>query len=145
METIPSRATMPALLLAAALVVAGCTASGAPAASHAKAAEVEVIEGSTLKLVRLTPEAADRLGIATAATIADGRKLVVPYGAIFYDPNGAPWVYVERAPLQFVREAVTIDDIDGDLATLAAGPAAGTNVVTTGVAELYGTEFEVGH
>ena len=32
-----------------------------------------------------------------------------------------------------------------DLAVLTGGPAAGTAVVSVGAAELYGTEFGVGH
>ena len=37
------------------------------------------------------------------------------------------------------------DSIQGDLAVLAAGPPVGATVVTAGAAELFGTEFGVGH
>ena len=36
-------------------------------------------------------------------------------------------------------------DIDGDVAVLSSGPPVGTRIVTVGVAELFGTEFGVGH
>jgi hypothetical protein len=146
MHTTVPRA-LPALLLGGVLaaLAAGCTASSGPAPSAVEPAVVEDIDGSEIKLVRLTPEAANRLGIVTASTLEEGNRLVVPYGAVFYDPDGGAWVYVEREPLQFVREAVTVDVIEGDLATLTDGPAPGANVVSTGVAELYGTEFKVGH
>jgi hypothetical protein len=48
-----------------------------------------------------------------------------------------------------VRQSVTVADVipnsGGGLAVLSAGPTAGTTVVSVGVAELFGTEFEVGH
>jgi hypothetical protein len=146
MRSVVPRA-IPALVLGSVLaaLAAGCTAQGAPAASPDEPAHVEEIEGSELKLVRLTPEAAGRLGIATTQSVADGTGIVVPYGAIFYDPKGAAWVYVEGAPLEYVRQEVSVDAIEGDLARLTEGPEAGSSVVSTGVAELYGTEFEVGH
>ena len=34
---------------------------------------------------------------------------------------------------------------NGDYAVLSDGPAAGTPVVSVGVAELFGAEFDVGH
>jgi hypothetical protein len=40
----------------------------------------------------------------------------------------------------FIREAVTILRIDGDVAVLQSGPPVGTSVVTVGTAELLGTE-----
>ena len=47
------------------------------------------------------------------------------------------------APLTFVREGVVIERIKGDHAYLKEGPPAGTQVVTVGVPELYGTEVGV--
>jgi hypothetical protein len=47
-------------------------------------------------------------------------------------------------PLTYVRQRVSVDYVDRDLAVLTAGPAVGTAIVTEGVAELYGTEIGVG-
>jgi hypothetical protein len=44
-----------------------------------------------------------------------------------------------------VREQIDVDYIQEGLAYLSRGPAPGTSIATVGVAELYGTEFEVGH
>lgn len=72
------------------------------------------------------------------------RRMVVPYSAVIYDLQGATWVYVSPEPLVFVREPVTIDYIQGDLAVLSEGPDIGTEVATVGVAELYGADTGVG-
>ena len=63
---------------------------------------------------------------------------------MLYDPNGDTWAYTNPEPLVFVRAPITVVTIDGNRAVLSAGPAAGTQVVTVGAAELLGTEYEVG-
>jgi hypothetical protein len=70
---------------------------------------------------------------------------VVPYSALLYDIHGKTWVYKSPEPLTFVRHQVEVDYIEGDAVVLSDGPPAGTGVVTVGAAELYGTEFKVGH
>ena len=73
-------------------------------------------------------------------------RKVIPYAAVIYDVNGDTWVYTNLEPLVFIRESVSIDYIEGDLAFLAegsAGSAAGTQIVTVGGAELYGAETGV--
>jgi len=69
----------------------------------------------------------------------------VPYGALIYDPQGKTWVYTSPKPRTFVRQNIEVDYIEGNLVFLAEGPPTGTEVATVGVAELYGTEFKVGH
>ena len=44
----------------------------------------------------------------------------------------------------FIREPVTVDDVEADVAILSSGPEIGTPVVTVGVAELFGTENGIG-
>jgi hypothetical protein len=46
--------------------------------------------------------------------------------------------------MTFVRQKVEVD-LEGLIAVLSDGPAAGTLVASVGAAELYGTEFAVGH
>jgi hypothetical protein len=148
------------------LVLAGLS----PAACHRgpstqakiKPAHVERVEGTGLSRVILTARAAERLNITTVPVrevqptrsgsvhevqMAQSgvRRKVVPYAAVLYDTHGDTWVYTSPEPLVFVRHRITIDRIAGDLAILADGPPAGTAVVTVGAAELFGTEFEIGH
>jgi len=69
---------------------------------------------------------------------------VVPRAAILYDIYGGTWVYESAAPQTYVRRRVEVRDVIGDLAVLSRGPATGTHVVTSGAAELFGTEFGAG-
>lgn len=69
---------------------------------------------------------------------------VIPYAALIYDTEGNNFVYVkEPNALSFLRQSVTVDFIKGNLAYLTEGPAANIEVVTVGVAELYGVETGV--
>jgi hypothetical protein len=68
---------------------------------------------------------------------------IIPYTTVIYDVNGETWVYTNPEPLVFIRESIQIDYIEGDTAFLREGPAAGTQIVTVGGAELYGTETGV--
>jgi RND family efflux transporter MFP subunit len=70
--------------------------------------------------------------------------LVVPKAALLHDAYGGTWVYVVRAPQQYARQRVAVDDISGGDAILSRGPAVGARVVTDGAAELFGVEFGVG-
>ncbi|MBA2598141.1 MAG: hypothetical protein H0V00_16065 [Chloroflexia bacterium] len=105
---------------------------------------VETIEGSDLKRVTLSERAAERLGIATAPVVADegsgAGQTTIPYSAVIYDEHGGTWAYTTTEPLVFMRDAIGVERIDGDTAYLTDGPAAGTEVVTVGSAELVGTE-----
>jgi hypothetical protein len=134
------------LVIAAGLLLAACGQESADAAADAPAV-VEAIDGSALKRITLTEQAAERLGIETASveekTVGSRQRLVVPYGAILYDAEGVAWAYTADA-LTFVREEIVVDRIDGDEAVLSEGPTPGTLVVTVGAAELWGTETGVG-
>lgn len=138
-------------LIVGAVAVSGCT-SGSPApAAKAEAAKVEPVAGTTMKRLTLTPRAVERLGIQTvevrsfAGSGIGGGRTTVPYGAVLYDAHGATWTYTSPEPQVFLRHEITIDYIGGDEAVLTKGPPAGTRVVTVGAAELFGTEFDVGH
>ena len=145
----------PIVILIVGLLFAGCgQAPAAPAAAAEKPAVVEPVGGDgSLHRITLTPRAYERLGIQTAEVVpAAGLpgRMTVPYSAVIYGADGAAWAYVvDGGPNEFVRHALTVADIvpdaRGDYAVLAAGPAAGMQVVSVGVAELYGTEFDVGH
>ncbi len=129
-------------------VLAACSQAPAPAAAEDHPAQVEQVDGSTSSRLTLTTRAAERLGIQTSPVkrmAGTGSLTAVPYSAVFYGPDGETWIYVSPKTLTYIREAVVIDRIDGQVAVLSGGPDVDTQVVTVGVAELYGTEFEVGH
>lgn len=103
-----------------------------------------------LASVTLIEKAAARVGIETGAVaeaeaVREGSSgtLSVPYSAILYDADGHSFVYTVTGPLSYIRAPITIDYVEGDQAILSEGPSAGTEVVTVGVAELYGAETGV--
>jgi hypothetical protein len=137
-----------ALTIAATLVLAGCAQKPTAATSKSKPATVEKIAASNISRVVLTDEAAKRIDLHTEpiGDMQDGatKRRFMPYAAIIYDKAGDTWTYTAADPRTFVRQSVSVDSIDGDVVYLNDGPAAGTQVVTVGVAELYGAEFGVG-
>ena len=115
-------------------------------------AEIEKIEGSELCRVILTEKAMERLGIEISEVrqeiVEHSRpelRNTVPYSAIIYDPRGQSWVYSNPEPRTFIRHKITVDFIVDNLVVLNDGPPVGAQVVSVGVAELYGTEFGIGH
>jgi hypothetical protein len=138
-----------ALLLLAVLPVAGCQAGGEEESAADEPALVEPVEGSDdLFQVTLTAEAAERIDLQTAVVRTEGagaaERPIVPYSAIVYETDGETWVYTSTEDLSFVREHIVVEAIEGDRAVLSEGPAAGTEVVTVGVAELFGAEHGIG-
>lgn len=144
-----------ALMVLSAAMLAACGGSSEALSSAEEHAVVETVEGDDdLRRVTLTERAVERLGIVTtpvtqqegargAATPA--RRLVVPYGAVIYDPSGGTWVYRNDQPRSFVRSSITVDYIEGDVAVLTQGPPEGTQVASVGGAELYGAEVGIDH
>jgi len=115
---------------------------------------MESIENSDLSKLILTEKAVERLSIMTAAVTEEllaessgehNTKKVVPYASVIYDALGSVWVYTNPEPLVYIRNEIKVDFIEGDKAYLLEGPPFGTTVVTQGAAELYGTEYHVGH
>jgi outer membrane murein-binding lipoprotein Lpp len=137
-----------AALIVVALALTGCSDTSAKdEGGSSDVATVEPIEGSDVARVTLSEDAARRLDITTAPIAALGggtARTAMPYPAVLYDPNGDTWAYTNPEPLVFVRSPITVVTIEGNRAVLSAGPAAGTQVVTVGAAELLGTEYEVG-
>jgi RND family efflux transporter MFP subunit len=73
--------------------------------------------------------------------LSSEEALVVPWSAVVYDVEGGTWVYTVVKPHVYARSRVEVRHVTEGLAVLARGPAPGTQVVTAGVAELFGTEF----
>lgn len=138
------------LVVTVMVAVALLAACGGPAemVSEVEPAQLEAIPGTEFNRVTLTEPAAQRLGIETAPVreeeVNGTQQMVVPYAAVLYGLNGETWVFVNSAPLTYERQAIAVDYIEGDMAVLTEGPSAGTEVVTMGVAELYGADTGVG-
>jgi hypothetical protein len=136
-------------LLAMAVWAGTAGQSGQAEVAHTSPGTVEAVEGSEFSVVTLTPAGAENIGLELARVVPASHpagKHAVPYGALIHGADGTVWVYASAgAPLQFRRHVVEVAAVDGHRAILTSGPGVGTTVVGTGAAELYGTEFEVGH
>ena len=90
----------------------------------------------------------ERVGV-TVRLDDQTERLVIPWAAILHDHHGTEWVYEQAEDNVFRRRRVLVDYTvsrpDGDLAVLASTLPAGMLVVVDGTAELFGTEFGVGH
>jgi hypothetical protein len=138
----PARSVFVGALLAVAVpvLVAACGGSSEEDATESPAA-VQQIKGTELNRVTLTEEASKRLDVQTTAARSRGGRVVIPYAAVLYDPDGKTWTYTSPKHLVFVRKDISVDRIDGDSALLTAGPSPGTTVVTVGADELWGVEY----
>lgn len=141
----PCRLLLLLALVFLALTLPGC--SGPPAEATPPgdaAASLQEIPGSDVKRIVLTEHAVGNIGLQTSATSTDpkSRKLTVPYLALLYDSQGKTWVYTNPEPLVYVRQPVSVERIDGEVAQLSGGPAPGTTVVTLGAEELFGAELD---
>ena len=69
----------------------------------------------------------------------------VPWSSVVFDIYGGSWVYYQSEPRTYARQRVEVEYIRetdaGSEAVLRRGPPPGTQVVVTGAAEIFGTEF----
>jgi hypothetical protein len=145
-------ATAVLLVAGIGLGLAGCAQADATSAEEAdlngEVAKVELIEGTHVNRVTLSPEATAKLGIKTAPVLVlpvNGVKhTAVLYSAVIYDEHGAAFVYITPQPNVFQRVPVTVTDVGGDLAAVDGAPPVNTQVVSVGASELLGTETGVG-
>lgn len=141
-----------AVLVISALAVGGCARQSA--VELPEPASVEPISGTNLNKIVLTDLAYKNLGIQTAAvrdeaatSTAGGntaRRLVIPMGALVFNPEGEPFAYTSAAPMTYVRAPVVIGGYRGNDVLLVKGPKVGTQVVTVGDPALLGIEYGVG-
>lgn len=145
MRWVVAAAAAVATVAVVAIVLASAGSGGAEGGSEAPPSTVTPIKGTDLNQVTLSADAARRLGIRTARVPAGGAggREVIPYAAVLYDADGRTFTYTSPKPHVFVRHPIAVVRIDGARAILSSGPPAGTEVVTVGSQELYGTEYEV--
>ena len=141
------------LFLLAVLAIVACSSAdkaGVAVKADEEPAVVAPIAGSELKSVTLSARAAERLGIASQlvsevpASGGHPAARAIPLAAIVYDTRGDAWVFAVTPPRTYLRRALKVARVQGDLAVLESGPDAGTAVVTVGAAELFGAEVGVG-
>ena len=132
--------TLVGLIVTGAFLASACSETS----SYTYVAPATIEELSEdLWQIELTELGAERIGIETIE-VNGAEGLSIPYSAVMYHFDGSTWTYTNPEPLVFVREAIDIDVIDGDVAFLHSGPTVGTAVVVIGAAELYGVEFGIG-
>ncbi len=125
-------------ILIAGLVLAGC---GGSSSSGGYEAPARVDTSGELARVTLTAKAVERLDIQLAGVEESDGARSIPYSAVLYEPDGSTWAYTNPEELVYVRASIEVERIVEDTAFLTDGPAPGTDVVTVGVAELWGTEL----
>ncbi|MCE9567251.1 MAG: efflux RND transporter periplasmic adaptor subunit [Planctomycetes bacterium] len=81
----------------------------------------------------------ERVGVSVALK-GSATSLTVPWAAVVYDYHGGAWVYQKTADKTYSRRRVIVWFVTGRTAVLTDGPPVGTEVVTDGAAELFGTE-----
>ncbi|HVX15692.1 MAG TPA: efflux RND transporter periplasmic adaptor subunit [Pirellulales bacterium] len=114
----------------------------APPSADPQAATVDLYYQLPNSDGRLRP--GQRLNV-TLALRDERQSLVLPWSAVVHDIYGDMWVYVATAPHRFVRRRVQVPFVVDNLAVIESGPEEGAQVVSEGVAELYGTQFGASH
>jgi hypothetical protein len=128
---------------ALALALAGCTQVEEFESTNEPTSVAPVKGEDDIQQVTFTADAARRAGLQMATVQARGTRTSIPYAALIYNEEGNTYTYVSRRPLVFVRTLIGVDHIANGRVVLRRGPPAGTNVVTTGAAEVYSAEFGV--
>ena len=129
--------------VAAAASLAGCAEIEVPLAEPYEPAHLESTGPDQPARVILTEEAAHRVGLQTTKVRLEDGDLEVEHATLVFDKKGKPWVFTVVGPRTYVRAPVGIKEIDDELMILSSGPPPGTEVVTVGAIELWGTELEI--
>ena len=134
---------LPVVVAVAAL--AGChTTTSADAGGPPPSARMERVGPHGALSVVLTRLGAQRASIQTAVAAPAGRgRIVVPYSALLYQPDGSSVIYTVTGPLTYTLATVSVASIQGNQVYLA-GVTPGSTVVTVGGEELLGVQDGVG-
>jgi hypothetical protein len=130
--------------VAATASLAGCAEIEVPLAEPYEPAHLESTGPDQPARVILTDEAQHRIQLQTTLVRPHGADVSVDQAGLVYDQEGKPWVFTVIGPRTYVRAAVGIKEVQvNNLMILSSGPPAGTEVVTVGAIELWGTELEI--
>ena len=124
--------------------LAGCAEIEVSSAEPYEPAQVESTGPNRPARVILTEEAQHRVQLQTTLVKPHGADVSLDQAALVYDKKGKPWVFTVIGPLTYVRAAVGIKEVnENNVMILSSGPPAGTEVVTVGAIELWGTELGI--
>jgi hypothetical protein len=88
--------------------------------------------------------AGERAAVEISTTDSKEEAFVIPFNAVLHDIHGGQWVYAKTGEHSYTRKRIQVCRLAGADAVLFSGPLAGTQIVTEGSAELFGTEFMTG-
>jgi multidrug efflux system membrane fusion protein len=88
--------------------------------------------------------AGERVAVEISTLESKLEALIIPFNAVLQDIHGGQWVYAKTAEHVYTRKRIQVARLVGSDAILSTGPAIGTQIVTDGSAELFGTEFMTG-
>ena len=142
LSLVPLLAMMLALI-AVPLLATACGGTSASQEASGESAVTEQVPGTDIIRVKLTADAAERLGVKTVPVRSDpsSSRPVIPYAAVLYDPDGSTWTYASPARDVYQRKDITVARIRGNAVVLSRGPRVGTVVVTDGATEIWGVEY----
>ena len=136
------RAALACAAAALAATAAGCSSASSSTSQPPTAHLEQTTHGVS---VVLTPLGAQRIALRTAPATAVNGEIAVPYGALVYEPDGNPAVYVATGTLTYTRYLVPVATITGNTVYVKAGSLpANAAVVTQGAEELLGVQNGVG-
>lgn len=138
------RATVTVTSLAGAGSGAQITGSPvtAPPTADAASSSVDLYYALSGVAGRLRP--GERVNVTVPVGSGGAMALTVPAASVVHDIYGGAWVYERIDSLTFARRRIEITRMVDGRAVITRGPAAGTSVVTSGAAELFGVEFGPG-
>lgn len=153
----PAPLRIPATALAAvcAALLTGC--GGSSSHTVTRAAYLTHGGGGAVQIV-VSAEGVAHIGLQTAAVSGapDHRPAsgggspatpslrTIPYGALVYEADGRPLVYVVVRHGVYAPQPVGVDHIDGSRVYINSGPPAGARIVSVGAEELLGVQHGVG-
>jgi hypothetical protein len=88
--------------------------------------------------------AGERVAVEIPTSESKVEVLVIPFKAVLHDIHGGQWVYAKTADHAYTRNRIQVARLAGPDAVLSSGPPLGSQIVTDGSAELFGTEFMTG-
>ena len=113
------------------------TPVNAPPSANPLSATVDMYFSLKNGEAQLTP--GQRVGVNLSLSTS-GESLTVPWSAVLHDLQGGTWVYEVLGPRTYRRRRILVRYAMEGTAVLAAGPAAGSKIVSEGAVELFGAE-----